>query len=104
MANSGLHVVCAFPGSKSPQRDPANFLGRPIWSERVAYNGTTSKAVPGPTQNGDPVFYLVADGIGYAIIGPNPNAPDTPELRLSPNDGPVTVYARAGDKVKWVLE
>ena len=57
MALVGLHVVCAYAGSKVPQRNPAPTLGRPIWSETIAAAGPGTKTSPGADLNGDAVFH-----------------------------------------------
>lgn len=101
MAFSGLHVVCAYPGSEATQKEPAPTLGRPLWSETLATPGTTSQASPGGGRNGDAVFHLRSSVDAYAALGQTPNASTGPRI-LVPAGEFVTVYTKGGDKLAWV--
>lgn len=98
---SDLHVVCSYVGSMSAPREPAAVMGRPLWSERVSFGETTEKAAPGSGENGNAIFYLVARVGGYAKIGPDPDAPDCPEIYIKEED-PLAFYVNPLDRIKWV--
>ncbi|MBY3175634.1 hypothetical protein HFO27_13435 [Rhizobium leguminosarum] len=104
MAFSGLHVVCAFPGSAAPQIRAASLLGRPIWSETLATAGTTTNASPGvdPTNGlGDTVFHVLAAADAFVAVGPTPNASTGPRV-LAPAGEFVTIYVAKDDKLAWI--
>ncbi len=101
MAFVGLHVVCAYAGSESSQREPVAIMGRPVWSERLTSGGTTTKAAPGDGHNGDALFHLRGSADGYALIGPDPGAAGTPEIFV-PVAEFVSCYVKTGDKLKWI--
>lgn len=104
MAFNGLHVVCAYPGSASPQLRAAPTLGRPIWSAEPASGVPTTSASPGVEGSnglGDPVFHIHSVIDAYAAIGPSPNASTGTRVRCPAGEF-VTVYTEKGDKLAWV--
>lgn len=104
MALTGLHVVCAYPGSTSPQNKVAPTLGRPIWSETLSSPGPTTQASPGTDWAnglGDCIFHIRAAADSYAAIGPSPNA-STGTRVFVPAGEFVTVYVTKGDKLAWI--
>lgn len=105
MAFTGLHVVCAYAGSTSPQpKTTAPTLGRPLWSETLSSPGPTTQASPGtdwPNGLGDCIFHIRAAADSYAAIGPEPNA-STGARVFVPAGEFVTVYVTKHDKLAWV--
>lgn len=100
MALVGLHVVCAYAGSKVFQRNAAPTLGRPIWSETIAAPGTGTKTSPGADTNGDAVFHLRSAADAWVSIGKTPDAANGTRIFVPAGEF-VTVYTDAGDKLAW---
>lgn len=104
MAFSGLHVVCAYAGSRTNQAKVAPTLGRPIWSETMASPATTANAAPaadGANGLGDAVFHLRASADSWVAVGSAPNA-STGARVLVPAGEFVTMYVQKDDKLAWI--
>lgn len=81
MAFSGLHVVCAYAGSKSNRDKSQAILGDIQWTESPATGVTSSNVAPLPNDSmGDPMFRLRAAADSWVSIGPSPNAAANPRI------------------------
>jgi len=104
MAFTGCDVVVSRVGNASENqlRSLVSIFNGLIWSENLASDGRTTKVAPDPSDNGSPVFHIVASANGYVAIGPgSPNANSNPRIRVYA-DVALDIFAKPGDKVHYV--
>ena len=104
-----LHVVLARVGGKGKKVNindikSIDILNSVIWSETVATGGVSTNAVPnGVSDEGDPVWYLIAARNGWVSFGESGGTPSTnPRIFIRASDPPLVLFARATDKIKFL--
>ena len=102
MAFSGLHVVCAYAGSKSVRAASQPIMGDIQWTETPASGVVSANAAVLPNEaQGDPIFRMRAAVDSWVSIGPNPNANAHPRLLVSAGID-YDAFVEPGDKVHWI--
>lgn len=100
MALSGVHVKCSIPAT--PAGAAVTLPGPGVWSETMPSQATTQNKVPDNTA-GVAIFRISSSAPIFFAVG---NAPDASGNNRDYWDasGPyVDVFARAGDKLAWIL-
>lgn len=105
MALAGVHVTCAYAGSRGFANSNLPIIGKAAWAETLTSAGTTTNAAPAPTeQSGQPLFQVTAAADAFVSIGAAPDANGNTKTRYFIKGGqpPVEIAAAAGDKLAWV--
>lgn len=102
MAFGGLHIVCAYAGSKSNRDKSQAILGDIQWTESPSSGVTSTNAAPLPNDSmGDPMFRIRAAADSWVSVGMAPNSAANPRF-LVPAGVDYDVFVDAGDKLQWV--
>lgn len=102
MALTGLHVVCAYAGSKSVRAKSQAIMGDVQWTESPSSGVSTTSVAPIPSESmGDPMFRIHAAADSWVSIGASPNANANPRLFV-PAGEDYDIFVEPGDKLQWV--
>lgn len=102
MAFTGLHVVCAYAGSKSNRDKSQAILGDILWTEAPASGSASTNIAPSPSDvMGDPMFRIAAASDSWVSIGTSPNPATNPRF-LVRSGTDYDVFVDAGDKIAWI--
>lgn len=101
---AGLHVACAFAGSKGFAKSEIDVIRPPIWAQTFTAAGTTTDVAPSfNDQAGFPLFQVSAAVDAFIAFGPDPTATGATAKRFFIKAGETREYAvNAKDKLAWV--
>lgn len=105
-----LHVVLARVGGKGKKVNVeevkgVDIMSSIIWSQSLASGGAAStEAVPnGASDEGDPIWYLIAARNGWVSFGQDGGNPAAnPRIFIRATDPPLAIFAKAKDKIKFL--
>lgn len=105
MALAGVHVTCAYAGSRGFANSSIPVIGKAVWAETLTSAGTTTNEAPSPTeQGGQPLFQIASAADVFVSVGPAPDANGLTKIRYFIKGGlaPVEIAVNKGDKLAWV--
>lgn len=105
-----LHVVLARVGGKGKKVNieevkGVDIMSNIIWTETLTSGGAASaQVVPnGHSDEGDPVWYLIAARNGWVSFGEDGGNPAAnPRIFIRATDPPLALFAKAKDKIKFL--
>lgn len=104
-ALSGLTVTCGYSGGDGFDTSKQPILSNIQWSEEPASNTATTNVAPTAPDNNTvrPVFRLYATANSWVSVGPSPNPAASPRCFV-PATTIYDIYAKPGDKLKWIAD